>query len=229
MKKIMLLLLSLAAASAAYSEIRIIEPAPDAVVSLLTDAQKAYVSLDRQARREKFADAAYRRKEMGLPAETVPGAKKPREAYWPKTVRLAWEAKDGVEYRVAVRDMAKGMVVIDERVKSGELFVDNLEIAASYEWTVEGDGDSGKGTFKTEDRPPRLIRYPGVPNVRDFGGYIGIGGRRAKQGMIIRSAGLNDNARDTYYTIDELKEMGKLDEVKAAADAAQKRLDQLLA
>ena len=74
MKKIILLSLSLVAASAAYSEIRIIEPAPDAVVSLLTDAQKAYVSLDRLARREKFADAAYRRKEMGLPAETVPGA-----------------------------------------------------------------------------------------------------------------------------------------------------------
>ena len=113
--------------------------------------------------------------------------------------------------------------------RKGEVRLDNLEIAASYEWTVEGDGDSGKGTFKTEDRAPRLIRYPGVPNVRDFGGYIGLGGRRAKQGMIIRSAGLNDNAHDTYYTIDELKEMGKFDEIKAAADAAQKRLDQLLA
>ena len=229
MKKIIALSLSFIAASAAYSEIKIIEPAAGAVVPLLTDAQKAYVSMDRQARREKFADSKYRGKEMGLPAETIPGAKKPRAAYWPKTVRLAWEAKDGVEYRVAVRDTAKGTVVIDEKAKCGELYIDNLEIAASYEWTVEGDGDSGKGTFKTEDRAPRLIRYPGVPNVRDLGGYIGLGGRRAKQGMIIRSSGLNNNAHNTYYTIDELKEMGKHDEIKAAADAAQKRLDQLLA
>ena len=145
MKKIIALSLSFIAASAAYSEIKIIEPAAGAVVPLLTDAQKAYVSMDRQTRREKFADVKYRSKEMGLPAETVPGAKKPREAYWPKTVRLAWEAKDGVEYRVAVRDTAKGTVVIDEKAKCGELYVDNLEIAASYEWTVEGDGDSGKG------------------------------------------------------------------------------------
>jgi len=229
MKKIIALSLSFIAASAAYSEIKIIEPAAGAVVPLLTDAQKAYVSMDRQTRREKFADAKYRGKEMGLPAETIPGTEKPREAYWPKTVRLAWEAKDGVEYRVTVRDTAKGTVVIDEKAKCGELYVDNLEIAASYEWTVEGDGDSGKGMFKTEDRAPRLIRYPGVPNVRDFGGYIGLGGRRTKQGMIIRSAGLNHNAYDTYYTIDELKEMGKLAEIKAAADAAQERLDQLLA
>ncbi|MBO7722106.1 MAG: tyrosine-protein phosphatase [Kiritimatiellae bacterium] len=229
MKKIIALSLSFIAASAAYSEIKIIEPTAGAVVPVLTDAQKAYVSMDRQTRREKFADAEYRSKEMGLPAETVPGAKKPREAYWPKTVRLAWEAKDGVEYRVAVRDTAKGTVVVDEKAKCGELYIDNLEIAASYEWTVEGDGDSGKGTFKTEDRAPRLIRYPGVPNVRDLGGYIGLGGRRAKQGMIIRSAGLNNNAYDTYYTTDELKKMGKFDKIKAEAEAAQKRLNQLLA
>ena len=228
MKKL-LLLLSLAAVSAAYSEIKIVAPAPGAVVPLLTDAQKAYVVMDRQTRREKFADPRFRSKVMGLPAEKLPGAKKPREAYWPKTVRLAWEAKDGVEYRVAVRDTAKGAVVIDEKTKGGELYIDNLEIAASYEWAVEGDGDSGKGSFKTEDTAPRLIRYPGVPNVRDFGGRIGLDGRRAKQGMIIRSAGLNYNAHDTYYTIDELKEMGKLDEIKEAAEAAQKRLDQLLA
>lgn len=229
MRKTVALCLSLVAVTAAYSEIKVVEPAPGAVVPLLTDAQKAYVSMDRQTRREKFADSKYRRDEMGLPAETISGAKKPREAYWPKTVRLAWEAKDGVEYRVAVRDMAKDAVVFDGKTSGGELHVDNLEIAASYEWTVEGDGDSGKGTFKTEDMAPRLIRYPGVPNVRDLGGYVGLGGRRAKQGMIIRSAGLNDNAHDTYYTVDELKEMGKLDEIKAAAEAAQKRLDQLLA
>ena len=229
MKNLILLSLSLVAASAAYSEIKIVDPAPGAVVPLLTDAQKAYVSMDRQTRREKFADKEFRSKEMGLPAEKVPGEKKPRAAYWPKTVRLAWEAKDGVEYRVVVRDTAKGVVVIDEKTKGGELRIDNLEIAASYEWTVEGDGDSGKGAFKTEDKTPRLIRYPGVPNVRDFGGYIGLDGRRAKQGMIIRSAGLNSNASDTYYTVDELKEMGKIDEIKAAAEAAQKRLDQLLA
>ena len=47
--------------------------------------------------------------------------------------------------------------------------------------------------------------------------------------MIFRSAGLNDNAHDTYYTVAELKANGKLDEIKAAAEAAQKRLDQLLA
>ena len=228
MKNLLALSLSVVAVSAAFAEIKIVEPAPGAVVPLLTDAQKAYVSLDRQGRREKFADPKFR-KVMGLPAELVPGEKKAREAYWPKTVRLAWEAKGGVEYRVRVRDAAKGAVVIDEKTVGGELRIDNLEIAASYEWTVEGGGDSGKGMFKTEDKAPRLVRFPGVPNVRDLGGYIGLGGRRARQGMIFRSAGLNNNARAVYYTVEELRQLGKADELKAAADAAQKRLDQLLA
>ena len=195
MKKTLGSLLLSVAALAAFAQIKLVEPAPGAVVPLLTEPQRAYVSMDRQTRREKFADHDFRKKEMGLPAERIPGDKKAREAYWPKTVRLAWEAKDGTEYRVRVRDRAKNAVVIDQKTKGGKLYIDNLEVAADYEWTVEGGGDSGKGTFKTEDGVPRLIRYPGVPNVRDLGGYIGLDGRRAKQGMIIRSAGLNSNAR----------------------------------
>ena len=229
MKNALSLSFALLAACAAAGEIRILAPAAGAEVPLLTDAQKAYVTMDRQTRREKFADHVFRCRSMGLPAETVPGAKKPRAAYWPKTVRLAWEAKDGVEYRVKVRDAAKGEVVTDESARGGELFIDNLEIAASYEWTVEGGGDVGKGAFRTEGMAPRLIRFPGVPNARDFGGYVGLGGRRSKQGMILRSAAFNENANTVYYTVDELRKMGKMAELKAAAEAAQKRLDQLLA
>lgn len=211
------------------AEIKTVEPAEGAVVALLTDAQKAYISMPTAERREKFADQAFRSKTMGLPAEQVPGEAKRREAYWPKTVRLAWQGAEGAEYQVTVKDAKKGVVVIDQKVKGSELYIDNLEIAAEYEWSVKCGGDAGRGKFKTEDIAPRLIRYPGVPNVRDFGGRIGLGGKRVRQGMIFRSAGLNNNARDAYYTIDELRELGKVDELKAATDEAQKRLDQLLA
>ena len=93
MKNSLVFVLVLLAAFASAGEIRILAPADGAEVPLLTDAQKAYVTMDRQTRREKFADHVFRCRSMGLPAETVPGATKPREAYWPKTVRLAWDAK----------------------------------------------------------------------------------------------------------------------------------------
>ena len=224
--------LTCAAALTALSSlaaIRTIEPADGATVPLLTDAQKAYIMMPTAERREKFANQPFRSKVMGLPAEQVPGEAKKREAYWPKTVRLAWEGADDAEYQVRVRDAKKGVVVIDQTVKGNELYIDNLEIAAEYEWGVKRGSDTGRGKFKTEDVAPRLIRYPGVPNVRDFGGRIGLGGKRIRQGLVFRSAGLNNNARDIYYTIEELRELGKTEELKAAADEAQKRLDQLLA
>ncbi|MBR4258732.1 MAG: tyrosine-protein phosphatase [Kiritimatiellae bacterium] len=211
------------------AEIKTVEPAEGAVVPLLTDAQKAYIAMPTAERREKFASQSFRSKVMGLPAEKVPGEEKKREAYWPKTVRLAWEGAGDAECQVRVKDAKKGVVVIDQTVKGNELYIDNLEIAAEYEWGVKCGDETARGKFKTEDIAPRLIRYPGVPNVRDFGGRIGLGGKRVRQGLVFRSAGLNYNAKEIYYTIAELRELGKEKELKAAADEAQKRLDQLLA
>ena len=69
----------------------------------------------------------------------------------------------------------------------------NLEIAATYDWTVCADGECAKGWFRTEDQAPRLVCVPGVPNMRDIGGRV-IGGRRVRQGLVYRSSGLNNNA-----------------------------------
>ena len=175
--------------------IEIVAPAPGSTVPLLTDSQKAYLTLPTAERREKFASSSFRKKKMGLPAEKVPGEEKAREAYWPKTVRLAWKGAEGVEYRVVVRSAKKGETVVDEKVKGSELYIDNLEIATDYKWVVVGGGDNGKGTFRTEDAVPRLVRYPGVPNVRDLGGRIGLGGKRVRQGLVFRSAGSTTTRR----------------------------------
>ena len=200
--------------TAAFADVVINEPKDGATVPLLTDAQKVYVTLPLAERRVKFMDKGFRKTEMGLPAETVEGEKKAREAYWPKTVRLAWTAKDGAESRVSVKDAKTGASVYEGTVTGGSANVDNLEIAAEYEWTVSCGGEKATAKFKTEDMAPRLVRFPGVPNVRDLGGRIGLGGKRVKQGLIFRSAGLNNNAGSTYYTKEELAQLGRQDEAK---------------
>lgn len=180
----------LSACSSVCSEpdsLKILAPGKDEVLPLLTDAQKRYLAIPENVRREKFAEKEFRM-EMGLPAEAD------RQPYWPKAVRLAWNAKAGVSYQVVVRDAKNNEVVFKEVVKGGEVAVDNLEIAADYSWTVEGNDERASSTFRTEDRLPRLIRYPGVPNVRDLGGKIGLNGCRIRQGLVFRSAGLNENA-----------------------------------
>ena len=214
MKNLMFLSAAVLAVSSAFADLSITAPADGATVPLLTDAQKAYLAMPRAERRVKFADHDFRKKEMGLPAETVEGEKKSREAYWPKTVKLAWTAKDGAECTVSVKDAKTGACVYEGTVKGGSVNIDNLEIAAEYEWTVSGGGETATAKFRTEDVAPRLVRFPGVPNVRDLGGRVGLGGKRVKQGLIFRSAGLNNNAGSTYYTKEELARLGRQDEAK---------------
>ena len=211
------------------AEIKTAEPTEGAVVSLLTDAQKSFLDLPCEQRREKFIDEDFR-KNMGYPAERVPGEEKVRAPYCPKTVRLVWEPLDGVgEYKVSVKDARTGVIVVEQAVKGAATNVDNLEVAAEYEWSVSGGGATGGGRFKTEDRVPRLVRFPGMANVRDLGGWVGLGGKRVRQGLVFRSAGMNANAEPVYYTVDELRALGKDKELKEAADEVKKRLDQLLA
>ena len=225
------------AAALAFAEITIVTPSADAVVPLLTDAQKAYVNLPQNARREKFADSTFRGKEMGLPAEPVPGGQGTRAAFWPKTVTLGWTA-EGTSFKVRVAD-AKTGVQVAELAWPGEsgftngatrcVWVDNLEIARTYEWSVTDGKETVKSSFRTEDVAPRLVRFPGVPNVRDLGGRIALNGRRVRQGRVFRSAGLNDNAHDVYYTNEELEKSGRKAELDAARNKAEARLATLKA
>ena len=70
-----------------------------------------------------------------------------------------------------------------------------MKIATAYRYTVQAaSGEKYTGFFNTSDQPPRLMRVENVPNFRDFGGRIGLDERRIRQGMLYRSAGLNDNA-----------------------------------
>lgn len=158
--------------TAAFAGIVVTEPKDGATVSLLTDAQKAYLAMPRADRRTKVPQG---------------------NAYCPKAVRLAWTAEDGAVCTVSVKDAKTGACVYEGTVKGGLADVDNLEIAAEYEWTVSRGDEMATSRFKTEDTAPRLVRFPGVPNARDLGGRIGLGGKRVKQGMIFRSARLSED------------------------------------
>ena len=82
---------------------------------------------------------------------------------------------------------------IDVDGESVEIY--NLLLGESYSWTVSDD--SGKcikeGKFIVSQDPPRNLYIDGVTNVRDLGGWIGENGERIKQGLVYRSARLNEN------------------------------------
>jgi len=173
-------LLVMLAALSLSAGIRITEPTDGATVPTLSDGQKAYLAMPRAERVAYFADYAKRDEMCKLTG-------------CPRPVRIAWQ--DGTApFDVTVRRMPDGRVFFRKRTADSSVGVDNLEIARRYEVTVEDVAGKAVATFETEDLAPRLIRVPGVPNVRDLGGWKTLDGRRVKQGMALRTSGMNENA-----------------------------------
>ena len=144
----------------------------------------------------------------------------------PVPIKLQWKG-DAKEYRVTLRRLPDGKVVFDQAVTTNCVAVDSLEIATEWEWTVSAGSDKLVSRFKTEDRLPRLVRMTGSNNCRDIGGRRGLGGRRIRQGLVYRTAGLNSNAPVEYYSTDEILELekdGKLKEMGHTGRALHRKL-----
>ncbi|MBR4617215.1 MAG: GH92 family glycosyl hydrolase, partial [Kiritimatiellae bacterium] len=161
--------------------ISLVSPADGAEVPLLKDRQKAFMRMPREKRAAYFND---KRPDMKKAIKTLRSA--------PRPVTLEWTGGRG-PYKVTVTKRGSDGPWFCETVASNRVDVWNLEIAATYDWTVCADGECAKGWFRTEDQAPRLVCVPGVPNMRDIGGRV-IGGRRVRQGLVYRSSGLNNNA-----------------------------------
>ena len=110
-----------------------------------------------------------------------------------RPVRLAWsnDSGDGGVTILAVKPEggARDIFLI---TNATEAYITNLELGRRYVWgVVPEEGGSGvTAAFTAEGEPPRFLRVDGLGNMRDLGGWTGLGGRRVKQGMVFRSAGL---------------------------------------
>lgn len=161
--------------------LQIVEPSAGACVPTLSTGQKAYLSMPRAERVAFFADPAKRDEMCKLTG-------------CPRPVKIVW--RDGIgPFDVTVRRVPDGRMFFAERTQEFSVEVDNLEVARHYEIEVKGAEGVAVSTFSTEDLAPRLVRVPGVPNVRDLGGWRTLDGRRVRQGMVLRTSGLNANAK----------------------------------
>ena len=171
------------------SPVRLMIPKADATVPVLTDGQKAFFALPDETRRQAQGDAVTR-------AEWV-------ELGWhPQPVTFVWDGfktrKERVRFRIWREE--DDVCVCDTNflyLTTGRFEWDNFRVGTAYRWglDVKGKG-SATARFVTEDVPPRLVRVPGVPNLRDLGGWKTADGRRVRQGLLYRSANLCENAAE---------------------------------
>ena len=170
--------------SACAAEIKLVAPAPGATVSLLSPSQKSWREATRETRNEFLAGKTPQTRKIGRQ---------------PCPVRLEWTGSGGM-FNVRVTKRGSGDVWFQAEVRTNVVEVWNLEVARIYDWEVSGGGSCAKGMFRTDDATPRVILIPRSDgtvqelNMRDLGGIV-VAGRRVKQGMVFRSAGLNGNAK----------------------------------
>jgi len=123
----------------------------------------------------------------------------------PMGVTLRWQFKGErrkIKYRLTYaesRDL-KEPVVLNPPHSTYVLY--NLKIGQTYHWKAEAVYEDGTAIstpvckFTVDSHPPRVMNVPGMSNVRDLGGRVGLEGRMIPQGLIYRSAGLNFNSSD---------------------------------
>ena len=190
MRKMILAALVGALFAASAAPLEIVSPKEGATVPTLTADMKAYLAQPRAERVKQFADPAERKRIAKFGDR-------------PQKTLLSWTctlpAATGTVWSVKVRRAKDGKVVFTAKTSKNSVEIDNLEIACDYRWRVKGMVGGAllraEGTFRTEDMAPRLIHLSRVHNMRDLGGRVGLNGRRVRQGIVYRSAGLNANAR----------------------------------
>ena len=154
--------------------IRLTSPEDGAVLSLLTDAQRAFAAQE-ERRRTVDGDLTFRWDDLHRDGadDSVPAP-----------VRLAWTPEIDAGTLIVEED---GAVVRREAVRGGEALVWNLKTGTRYRWCVESAGARSEWRgFGTADEAPRWILLEGNSNVRDLGGWKTAEGRRIKQGLIYR-------------------------------------------
>ena len=189
-----------------FAELAIVSPAKDATVILIKEPQRNYLLMPREER-----------KALSFNPEKAKAMRISNRGDQPQPLTLEWSdtaPAEGKTYTVTVKRLPDGKLFFNATTDKLTAEVVNLEIARDYEWTVTAENEKAASTFKTEDLAPRLLHLATVGNARDFGGRIGLGGRRVKQSKMFRTSGLNHNAQIVYYKLDEvmkLHEEGKLD------------------
>lgn len=164
--------------------VRLLSPAPGAVMNLQTAAQKAF--LDGEAVRAQLA-----------PDNNIrwfAPEKSGQEFSRPAGILFSWEDTEAGT-RAYVLRLSESPDLSDAWVLTAQgtsLPVFNFKVNTTYYATVEtadGSARSAVLCFRTANTLPRTLRVPDISNVRDLGGYAVPGGV-VRQGLLLRGGEL---------------------------------------
>lgn len=114
----------------------------------------------------------------------------------PPAVTFTWsdeDAAEGKEYRLMLSENEDMSDAMRFKATTTSLDVYNLKVGTKYYWNISSnEGTTKTFSFKTESGYPRFIKADNISNMRDLGGYKTLDGMYIKQGIVYRSAQLED-------------------------------------
>lgn len=151
-------------------------------------------------------------------------AKGTSELSKPLPITIKWDlpAENSYEFYISEDSECQNSRLL--LTTTNEISIYNLKINTPYYWYVsyieEGINiNSNIETFTINTNGPRNLNIDGLTNVRDLGGYLGTGGKRTNQGMIIRSSKLNaDESQEVLITPNGINEMLEVLNIKTELD-----------
>ena len=161
----------------------IIAPKDGSVVPTQRDGQKAYLEEKRTERFIRMDNPADRAKLLAIGSTQKP-------------LKLEWSGETNAVYGLAISPdggQTADLFVLTNRTTA---YITNLELGRTYRWRVRrfGAEESAEASFPTEPTAPRFLRAEGVSNFRDLGGWRTPDGKRVRENMIFRSAGLRSSS-----------------------------------
>ena len=128
------------------------------------------------------------------------------DIFMPEVPVLKWSVGAPAHYhKLYISSSANMSGAVCYLTNATELTVEHLMASTVYYWYVDSiySGFTVRSdvfTFSTASTP-RTVDIEGVSNARDIGGYITVDGFRIKQGMIYRTAKLDDITELGMYTL----------------------------
>ncbi len=189
-----------------YMDVTLCSPGKGEKVSLLTDAQKAFLRNNCCVHADDDLDW------MNL-------KRKGTEHSYPAPVRFSWSAE-------GLHDALRLIISTDEAFThpreiacpSAACSVDvyNLRAGQRYFWKIVDsyrDMKSAVYDFWTLDEAPTMYRVEGLTNVRDLGGWKTLSGKQLKRGLIFRGCEM-----DTHHHITDEGRRVMLEELGVRTD-----------
>ncbi len=142
----------------------------------------------------------------------------------PNPVKLSWKVTRAKSYTVKVSEKEDMTDAWSFDCKKKEFDLYNCKTGTQYYWTVTAhyssvEHTSEVGTFSIKSGGPRNLYIDGVNNARDIGGYVTNGGKTIKQGMIYRTAKMNEsNAANPQMTITDVGIKTATEQLKIKTD-----------